>query len=419
MRNWIVTSGALAMGALLTTACGDSMKSALPTAPSAVVAADSSASTASSGGASIGVDVAVLPEGEYSTEARGGNGNGNGNGNGKPTNPGPPSNPGPPTNTSPGAPTVPTNPGNSKVEIEGLIASFGGLSITVNGQTVLVPTTAVIRHGSTAFTFSQLQVGDRVHVRATKMPDATLQATEVILQNPTGDGNDEPVNDDGSASVRVAVLDAAASEIGADTGAFQLTRVSTTTLPNTSPLTVSFTLTGTALNGIDYVTLPLSATFLAGQDTVDVVVTPKVDALVEGSETVILTLTNASPYGLGTPTSATVTITEMPVVTVAAFDSSAAETPADTGTFRFMRNGSTAAALTVTYTLTGTALNGVDYQSLPITVTFLAGQATADVVVTPLADVFVEGAETVIITVVDGAAYDLGSPNAATITIAG
>ena len=251
------------------------------------------------------------------------------------------------------------------------------------------------------------------------MGDGTLQATEVKLQNPNGDGNDDDVNEDGRATVRVSVLDAAASETSADTGAFRLTRVSTPTLPNTSPLTVSFTLTGTALNGTDYVSLPLAATFLAGQDTVDVVVTPRADTLVEGSETVVLTLTNAAPYALGTPVSATVTITEMPVVTVVAFDSSASEAGPDPGTFRFTRNGSTAAPLTVTYTLTGTAVNGTDYQLLSLTVTFLAGNAVADVVVTPVTDALAEAPETVILTITDGAAYDLGSPSSSTVTIAG
>jgi len=184
-------------------------------------------------------------------------------------------------------------------------------------------------------------------------------------------------------------------------------------------LTVSFSLAGTATNGVDYLSLPLTATFLAGQDTVDVVVTPLADVLVEGSETVVLTLTNVNPYALGTPVSATVTITEMPVVTVTAFDSSASETGPDPGTFRLLRDGSTAAPLTVTYTLTGTATNGTDYQLLTLTATFLAGQSTVDVVVTPLVDAVAEGSESVILTVTDGAAYDLGSPSSATVTIAG
>ena len=96
-----------------------------------------------------------------------------------------------------------------------------------------------------------------------------------------------------------------AAETGANTGAFRLTRSGSTTLL-TSPLTVTFTLTGTATNGTDYQNVPLTATFLANQATVDVLVTPIVDATTEGSESAILTLTTVAPYDLGAPATATV-----------------------------------------------------------------------------------------------------------------
>ena len=189
----------------------------------------------------------------------------------------------------------------------------------------------------------------------------------------------------------------------------------------TSPLTVTFTLGGTALNGTDYQNTPLTATFLAGAATADVVVTPLSDLVAEPSETVVLTLTSVAPYTLGSPTSATVAISEggslVPVVSVTASDASAAETPMDLGTFRFTRTGSTASALLVTYTVTGTATNGVDYQSIPVTVTFPPGQATADVFVMPLADGTPDDGETVVVTLSDGAAYDLGVPATATATV--
>ena len=128
-----------------------------------------------------------------------------------------------------------------------------------------------------------------------------------------------------------------------------------------------------------------------------------------------------APYTLGLPTSATVTINEggslVPVVSVTASDASAAESPMDLGTFRFTRTGSTASALLVTYTVTGAATNGVDYQSVPVTVTFLAGQSSADVFVMPLADGTPDDGETVVVTLSDGAAYDLGVPATATATV--
>jgi len=104
-------------------------------------------------------------------------------------------------------------------------------------------------------------------------------------------------------------------------------------------------------------------------------------------------------YALGSPTTGTVTISDAaPTVSVVAFDATASETGPDLGTFRFTRTGAVTSSLTVTYTVTGTAVNGTDYQMIPLTVTFLAGQATADVFVIPTADGVADGAETVIVT---------------------
>jgi uncharacterized protein DUF5666/Calx-beta domain-containing protein len=389
--------------------------------------------TAACGKDSSPVSPSSAPVSQNALAAKGGNsGNGSGNphdssGSNKPEDKGKPDQSGKDGNSGKkddgsGSDSTPTTPGSSKtVQLEGLISGIAGDTITVNAQVVAVPLTAIIRHGSRALTFAELQVGDRVHVKATLLGDA-LEAGEVNLQNPAGNGDPEDSEEDPTssatvASVRVGVIDAAAAENGEDTGTFRLTRTPTAALPVTSPLTVTFTLTGTATNGLDYQLLPLSATFPAGSTTVDIVVTPLADLLVEAPETVVLTLTGATPYVLGTPLSAVVTITEMPTVSVSAFDSSASETGLKTGQFRFTRNGSVVAPLTVTFAVGGTALAGSDYQSLPASVTFVAGAATADVLVTPILDGLVEGPETVIVTVTGAASYDVGVPASATVTI--
>ena len=80
------------------------------------------------------------------------------------------------------------------------------------------------------------------------------------------------------------------------------------------PLTVSFTLTGAAQNGVDYVNVPLTVTFPAGAATVDVVITPVADGLTEPVESVVFTLTAVPlPYELGSPLVATVNLADAPV----------------------------------------------------------------------------------------------------------
>ena len=148
---------------------------------------------------------------------------------------------------------------------------------------------------------------------------------------------------------------------------------------------------------------------------------PTRDAVTEGPETVILTLGVTAPYEVGSPASATVTIgdTPTPLVSVTAFDSTAAEAGLDPGVFRFTRSVASATPLTVTYTIVGNAQNGIDYQLLSGSVTIPAGMAFIDVTVQPKVNFdAVGGSETVIVTLVDGADYDLSAPTTATVTIA-
>lgn len=400
-------------------ACGDSKSSLNPTAPSAISADPLSAEA---GGGNGEHSATAKPAGNGNGgggngNGNGGSGNGNGNGNGN--------QPRTPANTSP-APTAPVPPGRAKVEIEGLISAVGGDSITVNGQVVTVTAQTVIRHGNRRFELSELNEGDRVHVRANRVEapsagagtlvPATLEATEIKLQNP---GEDDGEETDPDSLVSVAAFDASASEAGTNVGIFRLTRAGDLTLL-TSPLTVTFTLTGTATNGVDYLNVPLTATFAAGAPTVNVTVTPIADGVAEGLETVVLTLTGVAPYSVGSPATATVNLTDTlnPTVSVNASDSLASEA-GDPGQFVLTRNGSLTDSLSVTVMFSGSAVNGTDYQMLSTTVTFAAGSATAMVDVQPLADAVVDPSETVILTVLDGASYDLGVDVVATVTITG
>src|SRR5438067_3011418 len=109
--------------------------------------------------------------------------------------------------------------------------------------------------------------------------------------------------------------------------------------------------------------------------------------------------------------------TTLPTVTVTASDANASEANRDPGVFTIARTGSTSASLTVNYTLGGTAANGADYNALSGAVTIPAGAASATVTITPVDDALVEGSETVVLSVAANAAYTVGSPASATVTI--
>jgi hypothetical protein len=78
----------------------------------------------------------------------------------------------------------------------------------------------------------------------------------------------------------------------------------------TQPLVVPIKLGGTATPGADYASPAASITFPAQAPLVVVKITPVADALVEGTETVTVTLLPGSAYTLGEEKSATVMITD-------------------------------------------------------------------------------------------------------------
>src|SRR2546430_3090396 len=91
----------------------------------------------------------------------------------------------------------------------------------------------------------------------------------------------------------------------------------------------------------------------------------------------------------------------------------------DIGVFTVSRTGSTAAAVTVRYSLGGTPQNGVDYQTLPGSVTIPAGASSADVKIVPMGASRWPIDKDVYLMLEQGSGYIVGTPNYATVTIAG
>ncbi|MGA2748668.1 MAG: Ig-like domain-containing protein [Verrucomicrobiota bacterium] len=84
-----------------------------------------------------------------------------------------------------------------------------------------------------------------------------------------------------------------------------------------------------------------------------------------------------------------------PFVTVQSTDPLATEPGNNPGSFTIARIGGTNSALTVDFTLGGTATNGVDYLALPTSVTLAAGQVSSNLAVTPVTEPSATGYKTV------------------------
>ena len=138
---------------------------------------------------------------------------------------------------------------------------------------------------------------------------------------------------------------------GGVAGAFVFTRNGNTA----GALTVAFAVGGTAA-AARYQALPNTVTIPAGQTSVSLPVTAVDDKLVEGEQTVMVTLTEAETYRSAYPSSATVTIQDNDQevwVDASAFDASKyGPVP---GQFTFARFGTTNTPVTIAYTISGTA----------------------------------------------------------------
>ena len=134
-----------------------------------------------------------------------------------------------------------------------------------------------------------------------------------------------------------------------------------------------------------------------------------------GSFTASLTVTGSSGQSSSVSRTITVTSAPPPLSTVTVVASQSLATSLTPGIFSITRSGSTSSALTVNYSLGGTAVNGVNYQTLSGTATIPAGSSTATVSVNPLG--LLDLLRTVVLTVSPNSSYSGGSPNSATVEI--
>lgn len=189
----------------------------------------------------------------------------------------------------------------------------------------------------------------------------------------------------------------------------------------TGNITINYTLSGTATAGSDY-TAPSGSVTLSAASANEVTVNiPTLnDAVLEPTETIIMSITPGATYKVLNDASATLRLRDEDSgerVMVSAWHDGVAEaaTP-DTGKFYFSRVG-TVGALDVTYVVSGTAENGTDYDLLSGTITIPDTALGADLVINPINDVLLEGVENVTVTVVAGAGYGADIPASATLYI--
>jgi hypothetical protein len=268
-------------------------------------------------------------------------------------------------------------------------------------------------------------------------PDETVILTVVNGAGYTADPIDNSatgtiLNDD--CGVSVAVNPMSVTEDGAGVLEYTFTRTGSTD----KAITAKFNVNGTAKFGSDYTQSGASSfstssgqvVFGIGVSAVVVTIDPTSDTLVEGDETVKLTVTKGTGYQVLSPSIATGTILDNdslinPQVTIAVSPAAVGETTGNQLVFTFTRDLLSGDPLTVSFTVGGTANFQADYTQTGAktfsgtagTITFGFGQSTAKLFLLPVNDGLAEGDETVILTLAPGAGYGVGAIDQAIGTI--
>lgn len=200
----------------------------------------------------------------------------------------------------------PNDAGALRFRIEGNRATPTTVRYTVSGTATpgadytALPGTLVLP--PTTNSFSQVEIALNV------LNDALKENVETIVVTLTPDPayviyNDEGttvlLRDDDQPLVSISTSEDSPTEGTANSASFYISRSGATfTDVTVGSMTVDYVLTGTAANGVDYTLLPGSVVIPDGAPGVDVAVVAIDDALLEGTETVTLTLLPSASYGI-------------------------------------------------------------------------------------------------------------------------
>lgn len=281
---------------------------------------------------------------------------------------------------------------------------------------------------SSSFTFNPGDVTSVITV--TVIDDIDSESAETIiatLGTPTGANIGTPssatitiTDDDATPGLPDVSIAAAASTVGEAAGS--ATFIATLSDVPTAAVTVPVTFSGTANDPADYTVSSNSFSFAVGVTTSTITVTIVDDLIQEASETIIATLGTPTGANIGSPSSATITITDndvipgLPDLTISASPVSIAEN-GGTSTITATLSSTASSDVTANIDFTGVAVLGTDYTVSGTSVTIPSGSLSATITVSAINDVLVEGNETIVATIGTPTGANIGTPSSTTITI--
>ncbi len=224
---------------------------------------------------------------------------------------------------------------------------------------------------------------------------------------------------------------AAASSSASEGAGSHAVRITLSPVPQAAT-TLNYSVGGTATRGTDYAALSDSVQASAGATSVVIPVSIIDDSVIESDETVVLTLTSGAGYELGSPNEHTLTIEDdddasppppppppPPVMSVARFAAASSSASERAGSHNVMVNlfPVPQTDINLNYTVGGSATEGTDYTQLLRSVSVPPGAESVDIPVSITDDALDEGDETVELTIIAGADYELDSSSKHTFII--
>ena len=184
--------------------------------------------------------------------------------------------------------------------------------------------------------------------------------------------------------ISIVAGDTQPSENGPTAGTLLISREG----DSTESLLLNLSILGNATNGVDYQSLPSTLSIPAGQESATLTILPYVDTSYEFGEVVRIELLGSENYLLSDRASAEMVIEDLkPQLSFEVFEGLASAEGAQPGALLLRRAGLISSEVLVQFTLSGTAVNGVDFQSVPSYLNLGANQTTKLIEITPKPDI--------------------------------
>lgn len=203
---------------------------------------------------------------------------------------------------------------------------------------------------------------------------------------------------------------------GTEAGTTAITVTATASSAVSGNQTVDLAVSGTNITAGDYTLTNTTITIPGGGTTGTVTFTVVDDAVVEGAETAVLTISNPSAgIALGTPLTQNIDITDndvaLPTVSLGVSANAGSEASGTSITVTATASAPVSGNQTVALAVSGTGITAVDYRLSGTTITILNGQTTGTVTFTVRNDAEAEGTETAVLTISGpSAGITLGTP---------